>query len=679
MGFTNLTTNMVKALVEALTPRFIGRDQDHLLAFADLLVGDAYGLAVDYVAPLYAFRATILSNAGASSVGTSDGSSVQTKLDSLGTSIGGKEPAITAGTTAQYWRGDKTWQTLNTTNVPEGSNLYFTSGRAQSAMSGLYVDLTTAQTVAGNKNFTGATSAGSITIGSVATNTAGTIWSNSNWGMIFNPRISGAAGAFLWQNAALDTDIMKLTNTGNLTVAGTGTFGSILKVNGEIQTTAANSFRMVQGNYGAFWRNDGASVYLLFTASGDQYGSWNSLRPFYVNLASGSVTMESGLTVSGAAWFNGSGEVDISKTSGIKIRSSALGSGLSIGGSPTLADSTDPDVYIYQRNNGRIWWGTNNTIRGYFNAAGEIAWNHQISSIGIIGGVNFTPDNANVVRAGFLTSGSFGGGRVMVDGANYSAAYMTATDTRSYHIGLGTSAGTSPKLRVGTTTSDVNTGLNISARQFIVDGPNCTTPAGAVLGTYYMSGVVGDYGVMFAYNYSTSTYKGIRLDAASFAMTLNGASATGAYMDANGWYQYNGWFRVHGSNGFYFQDWGGGWYMTDSTYVRAYNSKWVAAVGFVSTSDAKLKNVQGPLKNRGRLNPVEFTWKSDGKQDFGFVAQEVQELYPEVVGQVGQEGDEDAHLSVDYSRLTAILAAQLYELQDKVTELEEKLRGLGIS
>lgn len=40
-----------------------------------------------------------------------------------------KEPAITSGTTSQYWRGDKTFQTLNTTVVPEGSSLYYTNAR----------------------------------------------------------------------------------------------------------------------------------------------------------------------------------------------------------------------------------------------------------------------------------------------------------------------------------------------------------------------------------------------------------------------------------------------------------------------------------------------------------------------------------------------------------------------
>jgi hypothetical protein len=40
------------------------------------------------------------------------------------------EPIITAGSSSQYWRGDKTWQTLNTDAVVEGSSLYFTNARA---------------------------------------------------------------------------------------------------------------------------------------------------------------------------------------------------------------------------------------------------------------------------------------------------------------------------------------------------------------------------------------------------------------------------------------------------------------------------------------------------------------------------------------------------------------------
>lgn len=43
----------------------------------------------------------------------------------------GKQDYITPGTTLQYWRGDKTWQTLSTSVVPEGTNLYFTDARVQ--------------------------------------------------------------------------------------------------------------------------------------------------------------------------------------------------------------------------------------------------------------------------------------------------------------------------------------------------------------------------------------------------------------------------------------------------------------------------------------------------------------------------------------------------------------------
>lgn len=47
-----------------------------------------------------------------------------------------KEPAITSGTSAQYWRGDKTFQTLDTSAVPENGNLYYTAARFNSAFSG---------------------------------------------------------------------------------------------------------------------------------------------------------------------------------------------------------------------------------------------------------------------------------------------------------------------------------------------------------------------------------------------------------------------------------------------------------------------------------------------------------------------------------------------------------------
>ena len=68
---------------------------------------------------------------------------------------------------------------------------------------------------------------------------------------------------------------------------------------GELVTTSPNALRMISGNYGAILRQDGGSLYLLFTNSGDQYGSWNGLRPFYIALNTGVVTMGHGLNING--------------------------------------------------------------------------------------------------------------------------------------------------------------------------------------------------------------------------------------------------------------------------------------------------------------------------------------------------------------------------------------------
>jgi hypothetical protein len=52
--------------------------------------------------------------------------------------------------------------------------------------------------------------------------------------------------------------------------------------------------RLVNGNYGLLFRQDGSNFFMLPTNSGDQYGSWNSLRPFYFSMTSGVVTTEAG-------------------------------------------------------------------------------------------------------------------------------------------------------------------------------------------------------------------------------------------------------------------------------------------------------------------------------------------------------------------------------------------------
>jgi hypothetical protein len=63
----------------------------------------------------------------------------QSDVTGLVSSLAGKEPVITAGSASDYWRGDKTFQTLDTAAVPENNNLYFTNSRAISSTLSGYV------------------------------------------------------------------------------------------------------------------------------------------------------------------------------------------------------------------------------------------------------------------------------------------------------------------------------------------------------------------------------------------------------------------------------------------------------------------------------------------------------------------------------------------------------------
>lgn len=72
-----------------------------------------------------------------------------------------------------------------------------------------------------------------------------------------------------------------------------------LRSRGEITSLSANGLRIAYGNYGFFIRNDGGNTYLMLTASGDKFGSWNNLRPLTINNANGAVSIGHGLNVTG--------------------------------------------------------------------------------------------------------------------------------------------------------------------------------------------------------------------------------------------------------------------------------------------------------------------------------------------------------------------------------------------
>ena len=86
----------------------------------------------------------------------------------------------------------------------------------------------------------------------------------------------------------------------------------------------------------------------------------------------------------------------------------------------------------------------------------------------------------------------------------------------------------------------------------------------------------------------------------------------------------------------------------------------VTAVGFFNSSDARLKDI---IERDG--DTVKFTWKDkrDDKIHIGYIAQEVQEKYPDQVNE-----STDGSLTVNYIE---VLVAKIQELENRIKQLEK--------
>jgi hypothetical protein len=99
-----------------------------------------------------------------------------------------------------------------------------------------------------------------------------------------------------------------------------------------------------------------------------------------------------------------------------------------------------------------------------------------------------------------------------------------------------------------------------------------------------------------------------------------------------------------------------------------------ATNGFYETSDARLKTFTKPidvdLDKLSKLTKSYFTWNDDKNTDLhlGVSAQEIKELYPEIVSET-----KDGTLTVAYDKLAVVALVAVDELHKKNQELEERL------
>jgi hypothetical protein len=87
-----------------------------------------------------------------------------------------------------------------------------------------------------------------------------------------------------------------------------------------------------------------------------------------------------------------------------------------------------------------------------------------------------------------------------------------------------------------------------------------------------------------------------------------------------------------------------------------------------SGSDERLKKnietIENALETIENLRGVRFNWKESGRPSLGVIAQELEEVIPELVS-----GDENK--TVTYNGLIAVVIEALKELNERVKVLEE--------
>lgn len=217
---------------------------------------------------------------------------------------------------------------------------------------------------------------------------------------------------------------------------------------------------------------------------------------------------------------------------------------------------------------------------------------------------------------------------------------------------------------------------------------------------------------------------------------VSNVPATGAYVKGNivsagtltGTSVYaNNWFRSSGNTGWYNETHGGGWYMTDTTWIRTYNGKallvsggtvriegntpqvqlydsdagilrylyadggnigfltsggaWafqcdnsgnVVAAGNVSAySDRRTKKairpIKGGIKKLRKLEGVTYVDKESGEERMGLIAQNVQQVMPQAVTKLK---DKRGTLALAYGNLGGLYVEAIKDVDDEVQELK---------
>jgi hypothetical protein len=334
------------------------------------------------------------------------------------------EPIITGGTTGQYWRGDKSFQTLDKTAV----GLSNVENVALSTWAGS-TNITTLGTIATGvwqgtavavaNGGTGATVAGTartnLGLGTIATQAANNV--SISGGAIENTPIGASTANTVRGTTITATSSFSGNLTGNVTgnVSGTAAnvTGTVAVANGGTGATTAAAARVallpsLASNAGKVLAVNGGETDVEFIAVGGS-GTVTSVA----------ATVPTGLTISGSP-ITTSGTLAFGLDTGYVIPTQATLDG----------KATKVEVDLGQYLNGN---GTTDNITNWFAAQKALEPDGGITGVQIIeGGTGYTEGSYAVTFAG--GSGTLAAATVVVSANGRIAAITPTTPGTGYHV-----------------------------------------------------------------------------------------------------------------------------------------------------------------------------------------------------------------------------------------------------
>ncbi|MDD2716461.1 MAG: tail fiber domain-containing protein [Candidatus Wallbacteria bacterium] len=355
---------------------------------------------------------------------------------------------------------------------------------------------------------------------------------------------------------------------------------------------------------------------------------------------------------------------------------------------------------------GRLSFNTNDNSGMTAAGAGicTIFSSHTTSQVSADLAIQTRNAGAVMETARFTSSGNLGIG-IVSPGAKLQ---ISAGDSSLALYGPNTSGG---KLYVG---AGGNQGVASTAQVLSTNG-NLHLDSAPACGLYL--------------NYLNPTNTYIHYNGGNVAV---GGATTGYKLTVNGEvYANGGWLRTSEGAGFYNDSYGGGWYMSDTTWIRAYNPKYVwidqvlgcnagltvgysggapaswggaifagpvgigmqnnagytlQVAGYIYSpygghSDVRWKKnitpLTGSLGKICKLEGVTYEWKKEENQTKGFetgtrvglIAQEVEKIIPELV-----TTDKDGYKGLYYEKLVPLLIEAIKEQRKKIESLKVELK-----